>query len=207
MIDGLLINYDDSYSNSVDDMDAIKSTNTSENLSIKTANTLLVIERRHSIVQKDTIFLNLANTKVQKYRFEFTADQLGRQGLTGFLEDNYLHTSTPLNLNGSTVVNFTIENMPGSYAPDRFRIVFRPALVLPLSFTSVKAYPKNKAIAVEWKVENESNLKQYDVEKSVDGNDYAIAKYSCSHAYAALSNYHWLMLHPLEGYNYYRIIK
>ena len=116
MIDGVLINYDDSYSNSVDDMDAIKSTNTSENLSIKTANTLLVIERRHSIAEKDTIFLNLANTKVQKYRFEFTADQLDQPGLTGFLEDNYLHTSTPLNLNGSTIADFNIVNIPGSYA-------------------------------------------------------------------------------------------
>ena len=142
MADGLLINYDDSHSNNVDDMDAIKLTNTSENLSIKTANTLLVVERRHSIAEKDTIFLNLANTKVQQYRFEFTADQLDQPGLTGFLEDNYLHTSTPLNLNGSTLVDFNIVNIPGSYAANRFRIVFTPALVLPLSFTSVKAYQK-----------------------------------------------------------------
>ena len=37
MIDGVLNNYDDGYSNDVDDMDAIKSINISENLSIKTA--------------------------------------------------------------------------------------------------------------------------------------------------------------------------
>ena len=52
MIDGVLNNYDDSYSNSVDDMDAIKSTNVSENLSIKTDNTLLVVERRFSITDQ-----------------------------------------------------------------------------------------------------------------------------------------------------------
>ena len=204
MADGLLINYGNNYSNSVDDMDAIKSTNVSENLSIKTANTLLVIERRHSITEKDTVFLNLANTKVQHYRFEFTADQLDQPGVTGFLEDNYLHTSTPLNLNGSTIADFNIVNIPGSYAADRFRIVFTPALVLPLTFTNVKAYSKNKDIAVEWRVENESNLKQYDVEKSVDGTHYAIANTVAANN-AALSNYNWLDVHPSEGYNYYRI--
>src|SRR6185503_1554499 len=69
--DGLLVNYDDNYSNKVDDMDAIKSANTSENLSVKEANQLLVVERRHSITGKDTIFLNLTGVSVRKYRFEF----------------------------------------------------------------------------------------------------------------------------------------
>ena len=57
--DGFLINYDDGFSNNVDDMDAIKASNTSENLSVKTANKLLVVERRHTITNQDTIFLNL----------------------------------------------------------------------------------------------------------------------------------------------------
>ena len=94
--DGLLINYDDNYSNNVDDMDAIKAINTSENLSVKTAGKLLVVERRHTITSQDTIFLNLTGVKAQQYRFEFMADQLYRPGLTAFLEDNYLHTRTPL---------------------------------------------------------------------------------------------------------------
>ena len=157
-----------------------------------------MVERRHSIDKKDTIFLNLANTNVQQYQFEFTADQLGQQGLTGFLEDNYLHTVTPLNLNGSTLINFNIVNIPGSYAADRFRIVFTPAVVLPLSLTSLKAYLKNKDIAVEWKVENESKMKQYNVEKSVDGNHYTTANTVAANN-SALSNYHWLDEHPAEG--------
>ena len=204
MADGLLINYGNNYSNTVDDMDAIKSTNVSENLSIKTANTLLVIERRHSITEKDTVFLNLANTKVQHYRFEFTADQLDQPGVTGFLEDNYLHTSTPLNLNGSTIADFNIVNIPGSYAADRFRIVFTPALVLPLSFTSIKAYSKNRNIAVEWRVENESNLKQYEVEKSADGNHFTKSSTQKANNWA-VNNYNWLDVHATPGYNYYRI--
>jgi hypothetical protein len=206
MIDGVLINYDDSYSNNVDDMDALKSTNTSENLSIKKAGTFLIIERRHSIAEKDTIFLNLANTKVQKYRFEFTTDQLGQPGLTGSLEDTYLHTSTLLNLTGSTIVDFNILNIPGSRATNRFRIVFTPAMVLPLSFTSIKAYQENKDIVVEWAAENEINTRQYEVERSNNGIQFTnlcVTKATGNDVHFA--NYQVTDTHPLQGYNYYRV--
>ena len=202
--DGLLINYDDGYSNAVDDMDAIKLVNSSENLSVKAGNKLLVVERRHTINSQDTIFLNLANVKVQKYRFEINADELDKPGLTAFLEDTYLHTTTPLNLNGSTTIDFNIVNIPGSYAADRFRIVFTPSLVLPLSITSVKAYQKDKNIAVEWTVENESNMKQYDVEKSFDGNHYGTVNTVAANN-APTNSYSWLDKNAVEGYNYYRI--
>jgi len=205
MIDGVLSNYDDSYSNSVDNMDAIKLTNISENLSIKTANSLLVAERRHSLMEKDTIFLNLANTKVQKYRFEITADQLGQHGQIGFLEDTYLNTETPLNLNRSVIVDFNIENIPASYAADRFRILFKTSVVLPLRFTSIKAYQENNDIAVEWKTDNESNVKQYTVEKSYDGSYYTIAN-AVAAKDAVINTYRWTDKNPSEGYNYYRII-
>ena len=171
LVDGVLNNFDDSYSNSVDGLDARKSFNTGENLSIKTAGKLLVIERRHTITQQDTIFLNLTGMKVQQYQFRFDADNINT-GIEGFLEDNYLHTRTPINLSGSTVVNFNIVNIAGSYAPDRFRIVFAPSVVLPVTFTSVKAYRQDKNINVEWRVENEMNMKQYEVEKSTNGTQF-----------------------------------
>ena len=78
--------------------------------------------------------------------------------------------------------------------------------ILPVTFTSIKAYQQNKDIAVEWKAENESNMKQYDVEKSVDGNHYTIATTVAANN-AILSNYNWLDVNPSEGYNYYRIRK
>ena len=68
-------------------MDALKSVNTSENLSIKTNSKLLVIERRHSINLADTIQLNLTGARFQAYRFELKTDKLNEQGaLTGYLE-------------------------------------------------------------------------------------------------------------------------
>ena len=113
IVDGVLNNFDDSYSNAIDGLDARKSFNTGENLSIRTGGQLLVVERKHTIIQQDTIFLNLTGVRVQQYQFQFNADNINTEGLEGFLEDNYLHTRTPLNLSGSTVVNFSIVNIAG----------------------------------------------------------------------------------------------
>jgi hypothetical protein len=206
MADGVLINYGDNYSDSVDDFDAIKLANTAENLSIKVDNVLLVIERRHTITGLDTVFLNLTGVKVQQYRFEFTAEQLYQPGLTGFLEDSYLHTRTPLNIDGSTIVNFNMENIPGCYAADRFRIVFGQMSPLPVTFTSIKAYPSDNGIEVAWNVENEINIEQYEVEKSIDGTLFTkIAVIAATANIGNSASYQVTDTKPVEGNNYYRI--
>ena len=61
-VDGAVERFNDSYSNAIDGMDARKSMNSAENLSIKTAGKLLVVESRHTITQQDTIFFNLTGT-------------------------------------------------------------------------------------------------------------------------------------------------
>ena len=206
LTDGTLIQYNDSYSNSIDEMDARKMTNTAENLSIKVEGILLAIERRHTITRQDTIFLNLTGVRVQPYQFQLNAANFSTGDLEGFLEDNYLHTRTPVNLSGSTVVNFNVENVAGSYAPDRFRIVFAPAVVLPVTFTSVKAYRQDKNINVEWRVENEMNMKQYEVEKSTNGTQFTTLVVKAATANGGRSAiYVTTDVNPVEGYNYYRV--
>ena len=204
MADGILQNFDDSYSNDIDELDAKKSANSTENLSVKDGNQLLVVERKHTMTQNDTTFLNLTGVKLQSYRFEITASNLSADGMQGFIEDNYLHTKTPLNMEGITTYDFTIVNIPAAYASDRFRIEFEPLHALPVTVTSVKANQKGKDISVEWKVENESNMMQYDVERSVDG-----IRFSKIGAVEAANNvtgtYSLADNSPATGYNYYRI--
>ena len=205
LTDGTLIQYSDAYSDSIDGLDARKMTNSGENLSVKSGGVLLVIERRHTIIPQDTVFLNLTGTRVQPYQLEFIAGNLSG-GPEGFLEDNYLHTRTPLNMNGRTVVNFSIENIAGSYAHDRFRIVFAPSALLPVTFTSLQAYLQGKNIEVKWKVDNEANIKQYDVEKSIDGSQFSLLESkvpSGNNGHSAI--YVTADANPVEGYNYYRI--
>jgi len=123
LIDGVLIQYGN-YSNLVDDLDAVKLGNTGENLSILNANKLLSVERRKDIEATDTVFFNLGQLRVNEYEFQFIPIQIAAPGLQAWLEDNFLHTSTPVSLNDTNYIRFNIINTPASYAPNRFRLVF-----------------------------------------------------------------------------------
>ena len=203
--DGTLIQYHEDYANTIDGMDARKMANTSENLSIKSGGKNIVIERRQPIVESDTVFYNLSGVRVQPYRFEFIANSLEENGLEGFVEDTYLNTKTPLKLEGITTIDFRVTNVAGSYSSNRFRIVFKPmAGPLPVTFVSVKATQKNADIAVEWKVENESGMKQYEVEKSLDGSRFIKSATVAANNNGA-GSYLWLDQSATPGWNYYRI--
>ena len=205
LLDGVFDEFGDNYSNAVDGLDARKASNTGENLSIKTAGKLLVIERRHTVVDNDTIFLNLTNVRVQQYRYHFDAHNLNTVA-AGYVVDNYTNTRTPLNLNGGTDVTFNMINVPGAYAANRFMIVFSPLKVLPVTFTSVKAYKQDKNIDVEWRVSNESNIKEYQAEKSVNGIDFTtLATVKPTNNNGGSAVYVQPDTKPVTGDNYYRI--
>lgn len=206
LADGVLISFGDNYCNNVDGMDAKKIMNASENLSLKREGVDLAIERRNTLLAKDTIFFNLSTLHKQQYRFEFIPSQLSQTGLEAYLEDSYLKTRTRLNLNDTARTDFVIDNNAASAAPGRFRIVFDAAGgVLPVTFTNVKAYPENENIAVEWNVENEAGLKNYEVEKSSDGTRFTPAVVILANKNPVNSNYKWIDGQPVAGYNYYHI--
>ena len=206
LLDGDLTQYDPSFSNTVDGMDARKMSNFSENIGMIRGTTTLVIERRHTIDNTDTIFYKLWNTQQRLYQLEFITSNLNHPGLTGYLEDSYLHTSVAINLNGANNINFSVNSDPASSAIYRFRIIFTTAAagLMPLSFTSVKAYQQNNTIQVAWKTTNEQNMKLYNVEKSTDGNRFSnVSDVSANNL--PVNNYSWTDVHPADGYNYYRI--
>ncbi|MEP6949789.1 MAG: T9SS type A sorting domain-containing protein [Ginsengibacter sp.] len=206
LLDGDLTQYDPSFTDAVDGMDARKMSNFSENLGMVRGNTTLVIERRHTITVTDTIFYKLWNTHQQLYQLEFITSNLDHPGLVGYLEDTYLHTSATINLNGANNINFSVNSDPASSAIYRFQIIFASAesAVLPLTFTSVKAYQQNNTISVEWKTENEKNMKAYNVEKSIDGNRFNSVSGITANNFP-VNNYSWTDAYPTDGYNYYRI--
>jgi len=125
LLDGNLVQFDRYYSNGVDIKDAVKLNNSGENLGLQRSGKTLAVERRKPIQVNDTIFYNLGQLKVHQYEFEFIAKDLDQPNLQAWLEDNYLHTSERVRLNDTTRVQFNIEADAGSYAADRFRIVFR----------------------------------------------------------------------------------
>jgi predicted RNase H-related nuclease YkuK (DUF458 family) len=206
IVDGILNSYDAMYASDIDNYDAIKLENISESLSGKRQGKLFVTERRQPINSADTIFLSMLHMKVKYYKFEFKTDNFSNNGLTGFLEDSYLNTNTPLNMNGTTTYNFNVINIPGSWNPNRFRIVFKQLNALPVTFTHVKAFAINKNIRVEWNAENEINITQYVIERSNDGQHFVQVKSVTATTHNNhISAYNWLDENVFEGNNYYRI--
>ena len=207
LYDGVMNEFDESYSPAIDVLDAIKLTNFSENLGIKKADKVLSVERMPALTIIDTIFYHLGNIRARNYQFEFIAENMDQPGLTGFLEDRYLQTSTIVNLVGTTKVNFSVVNVPGSYAADRFRLVFKQTGgPVPVTFTSVRASKQNKDILVEWKVENELNIHHYDVEKSANGRNFSkVGEQQARGTGSGSYQYNWLDTHAWDGDNFYRV--
>lgn len=205
LIDGIITQFDKSYSNALDTWDAIKNSNSGENIGIVSNGKELAIERRQMTLVNDTLFYSLQKLKQQSYQFEFIGTHLDQYGMEAFLEDNYLHTKTSLNLTGTTLINFTVDNIAASRASGRFQVVFNPSAgPLPVTFSLVNAYQQNADIVVEWKVETESNMSHYEVEKCASGNSFISASTQDARNMSG-SNYQWIDANPFDGYNYYRI--
>jgi hypothetical protein len=205
LADGVFAQFNNKFSSVVDRNDALKFGNTNENLSIVRNTTSLTAERRPELTINDTIYFKLTTTTQRAYQFVFTASNM-QTNLIGYLVDSYLGTSKMISLDGTTTINFSINAAAASAATNRFKIVFKTAAVLPVTFTSVKAYNKNAGIEVEWNVENEINMVKYDVEKSTDGSTFTYAGTTAvSRSNSSNNTYSWLDVKPIQGVNYYRI--
>ena len=199
--DGNVVVFSSDYSNVIDENDAIKATNFGDNFGLLRNGLPFAVEARQPVSESDTVFFNMRKIKLQPYRLEFIAENFDNS-ITGFLEDKYLYSSTPVNMTGTTTVDFSVTSDVASAAADRFRIVFRNVRPLPVTFTSITAVKNSNGNIVEWKVENEINISSYEVERSTDGINFSKAG-----AVAAGNNsfYNWLDAYPVTGDNFYRI--
>lgn len=173
VLDGAMVNFDSEYSVAVDEDDIIKLINGSENVSFKNGSTLLMADRRSMPVTRDTLQLNFNNVRLQNYKWTFELGNINDPSKIAYLFDKYANTITQLNMNGTTEYAFTMVNIPAAYAPTRFAVVFENSVVLPVTITAVSAQ-RNAATAVnvKWEVENETNMKGYELQQSSDGSNF-----------------------------------
>ena len=206
LADGNVVFFDDVYSNTIDGEDSRKMSNFGENLSIMKNTTELVIERRAVPVTNDTITFAMYQLKKISYQLQILADQLHHRNMLAFLEDSYLNTSSAINLDDTTNYTFTVDANAGSFAENRFRIVFKPSAPLPVTFTSISAAEQSGKIAVEWKVNNQLNIRSYSIEKSRDGRSFtAVGTQSARGSSTVEITYNWMDAQVDAGANYYRI--
>ena len=202
--DGNMVAFDKGFSDNVDGDDALKITNGGENFGLKRNGKSLAIEARAPLAVTDTIFYNMSNLLQQAYQLRFAPVNMQSAGLQAYLIDKFLNTTTPVSLTDSSFVNISVTSNATSSAADRFEVVFRTLSAMPVTFTSITAVQKNADIEVDWKVENESGIQQYEVEESGDGNQF-VKVATVAPQNNGTGNYSWLDLNVTTGYHYYRV--
>ncbi len=205
VLDGGLVMYRSEYDDNLDLDDVKKINNTnSENFGLNKGGIIYEIEKKQTINETDTIHYSMRNLKARAYQLVVELKNMEATGITAFLKDNYTGTVTTLDYSNPYTIDFTPTNAaPGSYAPDRFKIFFRQLNVLPVTFTSLEAYRKNNNINVEWKVQNETDIHHYEVERSSDGITFN--KLSNNVVADNSSSYSLADEHPQYGLNYFRV--
>ncbi len=203
LLDGTMLEFESDFSNQVDIDDAIKLTNSGENISIVNQDKYLVVERRAEIQQTDTIYVSLSQLKQKTYLLQFTPQNINTNGLQGILIDKYLHTQTNIDLQSNNSIQFSVNSDSASASNDRFYIVFQSPVSLPVSMISLQSTLTNhKTVSLSWKVVNEINVSHYIIERSTDGIHFnqignVIAK--------NVLNYQYCDSFPTAGMNYYRV--
>ena len=205
LTDGVATVYNNNGNVAITKEDALKFNSPSEGIAIIRENKNFAIEVRPLIDNSisDTIFLRLLNMNQTNYKLELKAEYFDTNpGFEAMLKDAYTNTSTAVSLAADTYYNFTVDANTASTG-DRFMIVFRNTNPLPVNITSIKATQKATTVVVDWTVENEINLKEYQVQKSTDGRNFEtlnIVKANNSKAYSSIDNA------PSQGANYYRVV-
>jgi hypothetical protein len=204
-VDGVLAKFGDSYNTGVTD-DAQKQFDYDENLSMVIDTNYLAIERRPLPVPGDTIFLNTyALKKNSGYSFGVTPQNIVDGNVQAWLVDNYLNTKTAVSLTSATSIAFKTGSSGASLSQTRFNIVFSPNGTLATTLADVKAWQVNSNIQVQWAAPNEQGVKEYQVGRSADGQNFTPV-YAATALNKGLSEtYNWLDTKPLAGDNYYRI--
>lgn len=168
LADGVVQNFNNSFSAAVDNMDVRKFMNATDNLAIKNGIYNLIVERRPGIQITDTLKLMLTGTRIAPYRFYIDPSVLNCPTVKGYLKDKYLGTETEVSMTDVTNINFDITTDPLSRVADRFMIVYRN--VSPVRFTGISAVRNSdNSITATFNTENENNINTYTIQKSSDG--------------------------------------
>ena len=204
MADGNVVAFDKTYRDNIDGNDAIKIANAGENFAVKREGKLLAIEAKSPLSADDTIYYNISNLNRTTYQLSFAPENMDATGMEAILIDKFLNTETPVSLIDSTSINVTVTTNSASAASDRFKLIFRQMSALPITITSVTAAAKGIDNRVQWTVANESGIKEYEIEKSADGNQFNQIQVVKA-VNSVKGNYEVTDKNVNSGTNYYRI--
>lgn len=200
--DAVISLFDEKFNNEVDKDDALKLANFSESFSLRRNGKLLSIEKRKLPVLSDTVFYNWGLMKIRNYQLEFFADSIHTDWVNITLEDNYLKKKVQLDASTISRYDFSLTNDPASYSVNRFDLVLD---YVPPVLGEINLFPTQNGIKLNWKVENEYNVKEYLIERSNGETDFEIIGKSEALNNIAGSEYFWDNTTTTPGDYTYRI--
>lgn len=204
LVDGNATVFGAEFSANYDDRDVDKMSNGSDKFGIDDKQSHeLVIDTRPGLSENDTIHFAMYDPFYEQYRLRFIPQNFNTT-LQAWLLDNFLQSETPVSLSGDTTeYGFVVNNQAGSYAADRFKLVFKRISVVPVRFISIDAQRNpDLTITVQWKIAHEQNVDHYEVERSASSNGFnKIGETAASNS----AMYSSIDANPLLGDNYYRV--
>jgi hypothetical protein len=207
LMDGNMTNYHNQYSNEVDGNDIWKMSNFGENFGIIRTSANLVNERRSLIAVNDTTYFRMWNMQLRNYRIQVITENLHLYNLTAFVKDLYLNQEIPIDLNDTTNIDFTVTSQPGSYASNRFKLIYTNTVTgpLPLLFTGIKAQCKNNAMSIEWSFDGENSIEHYILEHATDGVHFNELHQIMATKSSSKKTYFTKDQNAREGNHFYRV--
>ena len=172
-IDGAVAVFNASFTRTTGKEDSKKFWNSQENLTIKENNTDLCIDGLPIPSANDSINLSLSQVNANNpyiLRLDLR-DYTTVNGMQPYLYDRLMNTVNLLS-NDSTFISFTPTTSKATYS-NRFVIVFKPTGILPVEFVNVKAKHNGHVNVISWSTGTESVVKNYEVLRSANGNDFA----------------------------------
>jgi hypothetical protein len=205
MVDATMVRYANDYLNEIGDEDIYKLSNSGENISINCAGKYLMVENRQQWHESDSILFNLSGLRLQNYQLQISLSNVELQGAVAFLIDRYLSNTTALSSDSTVNINFEVNNQPASYAPNRFKIVFVSAGILPVNFIQLSAQKNATAVNLIWEVASNSMVHHFEVERAVDGRNFSIVGSLTPDALSHQSKYIFSDNSAPAGILFYRI--
>ncbi len=210
LVDGAMAVFHKNYNSGVDDGDAPKLVNTSENVSIKRNNAFLAIERRKTVTENDSIFLNLTGLRLAKYEWDISMKNMDAPDRAAFFIDNYTNTATALDLLSVNRMQFDVTNVAESYAPGRFMIIFKQAAVKPTKpfvFTGINAVRNSdKTTTIKYFTNYEKILQNFSLEYSRDKSHFtAMASIVPANNNGGSASYNYTNTEAGNAEQYYRV--
>ncbi|MEO6127388.1 MAG: hypothetical protein ABIP30_03485, partial [Ferruginibacter sp.] len=216
LMDGNITIYDNQYSNGVDWNDGTKMNNYGENWGLIRNGVSLVVERRQLVAGPDTAFFNMWGMQLRNYRFEVTMENFDSTTIAAYVWDEYLHAITPVHFSGITTVNFTVDNNAASKQARRFKLIYTTPSnyatvyattygLLPVTITGINAIRVSNGAQVNWTVETENSMNNYQVEGSEDGTNFKTLATVNALNTAGRHSYSYIDNTATKEISYYRI--